>query len=94
MSKDENPQRVNEMDSPSSEGFHTQLDCKVTSGNKSQTQLGAVIGVTFKKSLRLVFLPTLLPCSSRFLRASQQTRLLHLLNIYIYVILTYIFFLT
>ena len=38
----------------------------------------------FPNSLRLVFLPTLLSCSSRFLRALQQNReqlrLLYLLN--------------
>ena len=30
MSGDESPQRENEMDSPSFEGFHAQLDCKLT----------------------------------------------------------------
>ena len=35
MSRDENPQRVNEMDSPSFEGFHAQLDCKLTYGNQN-----------------------------------------------------------
>ena len=34
MSRDENPQRENEMDSPRFEGFHAQLDCKLTNGNK------------------------------------------------------------
>ena len=38
MSRDENPQRGNEMDSPSFEGFHAQLDFKLTYGNKNQTQ--------------------------------------------------------
>ena len=42
VSKDENPQRENEMDSPSFEGFHAQLDCQVTKGNKAQTQLTLV----------------------------------------------------
>ena len=37
--QDENPQRVNEMDSASFEGFHSQLDCKFTYSNKNQTQL-------------------------------------------------------
>ena len=35
----ESPQGVNEMDSPSFERFHAQLDCKLTYGNKNQTQL-------------------------------------------------------
>ena len=39
MSRDENLQRENEMDSPSFERFHTQLDCKLTYGTKNQTQL-------------------------------------------------------
>ena len=30
MGRDENPERVNEMDSQSFEGFQTQLDCKLT----------------------------------------------------------------
>ena len=30
------------MDSPSFEGFHAQLDCKLTNGNKNQTQLTLV----------------------------------------------------
>ena len=42
VSRDENPQRENEMDSPSFEGFHAQLDCKLTNGNKNQTQLTLV----------------------------------------------------
>ena len=42
VSRDENPQRENEMDSPSFEGFHSQLDCKLTNGNKNQTELTLV----------------------------------------------------
>ena len=42
MSRDENPQRENEMDIPSFEGYHAQLDCKFTNGNKIQTQLTLV----------------------------------------------------
>ena len=30
MSREENPQRENELDSPSFVGFRTQLDCKLT----------------------------------------------------------------
>ena len=35
-------QRQNEMDGPNIEGFHAQLDCKLTYGNKNQTQLTLV----------------------------------------------------
>ena len=42
VSIDENPQRVNEMDTPSLESFHTQLDWKLTKGNKNQIQLTPV----------------------------------------------------
>ena len=38
VSRDKNPQRENEMDSPSYEGFRAQLDCKLTYDNKNQTQ--------------------------------------------------------
>ena len=38
VSWDENPQRENEMDSPSLKGFYTQYDCKLTYGNKNQAQ--------------------------------------------------------
>ena len=40
--RNENPQRENEVDSSSFEGFHTQLDCKLTYGIKNQTQLTLV----------------------------------------------------
>ena len=40
--RDENLQRENEMDSPGFEGFHAQLDCKLTDGDKNQTQLTLV----------------------------------------------------
>ena len=43
MSREENIQRENEIDSASFEGFHTQLDCKLTYGNKNQTQLTRVV---------------------------------------------------
>ena len=33
--RDENPQRGKEMDRPSFEGFHAQLDCKLTKANKN-----------------------------------------------------------
>ena len=48
MSRDENPQKVKETDSPSFEGFHTQLDYKRTYGNKNQTQLTLVQCVQFR----------------------------------------------
>ena len=35
-------QRQNEMDSPNIKGFQAQLDCKLTYGNKNQTQLTLV----------------------------------------------------
>ena len=38
VSRDKNPQRENEIDSPSYEGFRAQLDCKLTYDNKNQTQ--------------------------------------------------------
>ena len=36
------------MDSPSFEGFHAQLDCKLTNGNKNQTQLTLVWYIKFE----------------------------------------------
>ena len=39
VSRDENPQRGNEMDSPSFEGFHAQFDRKLMYDNKNETQL-------------------------------------------------------
>ena len=36
------------MDSPSFEGFHAQLDCKLTNGNKNQTQLTIVQYIKFE----------------------------------------------
>ena len=39
VSRDESFQRENEMHSPSFEGFHAYSDCKLTYGNKKQTQL-------------------------------------------------------
>ena len=42
VSRDENPQRVNEMDSPSFEGFDAHLSYKLTYGYKNQTQLTLV----------------------------------------------------
>ena len=36
------------MNSPSFEGFHAQLDCKLTNGNKNQTQLTLVLHIKFE----------------------------------------------
>ena len=36
------------MDSPSFKGFHAQLDCKFTYGNKNQTQLTLVQYIKFR----------------------------------------------
>ena len=41
--RDGNPYIENERHSPSYSGFHTQLDCKLTYGNKNQTQLSCKI---------------------------------------------------
>ena len=46
VSRDENPQRENEMDSPSFEGFHSQLDCKLTNGKKKSNT--ANTGIVYK----------------------------------------------
>ena len=37
VSRDENPQRENEMGSPSFKGFHSQWDYELSYGNKNQT---------------------------------------------------------
>lgn len=42
INRDEIPQRGNEMDCPSFDGFHAQLGCKLTYGNKTQTKLTLV----------------------------------------------------
>ena len=36
------------MNSPSFESFHAQLDCKLTYGNKNQTQLTLVLYILFR----------------------------------------------
>ena len=48
VSRDENPQGVNEIDSPSFEGFHTQLVCKLMYYSKSQTRLTLVQCIKFR----------------------------------------------
>ena len=48
VSRDENPSRENEIDSPSSEGFHAQLDCKLTYDNKNQTHRTLVKYIQFR----------------------------------------------
>ena len=47
VNRDENPQRVNEMDSPSFNGFHAQLDWKLTYGNENQTHLTLLQYISF-----------------------------------------------
>ena len=42
MNRDENPQRKNEMDSPSFEGFNAQFDCKLTRGRETEKNCGEV----------------------------------------------------
>ena len=42
ISSGENPKRGKEMDCPSFDGFHAQLGCKLTCGNKNQRQLSLV----------------------------------------------------
>lgn len=42
VSRDKNHLGENEIDCPSFEGFHTQLDCKLTYSVKTQTQLTLV----------------------------------------------------
>ena len=39
VSRDENHQRENEIDSPSFNGFDAQFDCKLAYGNETQSQL-------------------------------------------------------
>ena len=48
VSRDENPPRENEIDSPSSEGFHAQLDCKLIYDNENQTHLTLVKYIQFR----------------------------------------------
>ena len=45
------------MDSPNFEGFHAQLDCKFTYGNKNQTQLTLVL-VMASRVLSMRYTPT------------------------------------
>ena len=46
--RDENPYTENERDSPSYSGFHAQLDCNFTYGNKNRTQLTLVQYIKFR----------------------------------------------
>ena len=47
MNRDENPRRENKIESPSFKGFDAQLDCKLTHGNKNETQLTLVQYIKF-----------------------------------------------
>ena len=49
MSIDENPQRENEMDSPSFEAFHVQLYCQLVYGNKNQTAYTRIVSCSKTK---------------------------------------------
>ena len=46
MSRYENPQRKNKISIPGFKDFHAHLNCKLTHGNKNQTQL------TFEKYIK------------------------------------------
>ena len=74
MSRDENTHRDNELHYPSFDGFHAQLDCKITIVlEKWGETLDHVLCVSQRSSVSLVYLPSILSCSSRSLRALQQT---------------------
>ena len=65
--------RDNELLYPSFDSFHAQLDCKITNVlEKWGETLDFVLCVSLRSSLSLVYLPTILSCSSRSLRALQQ----------------------
>ena len=67
------PHRDNELHYPSFDGFHAQLDCKITNVlEKWEETLDYVLCVSLRSSVRLVYLSTILSCSSRSLRALQQ----------------------
>ena len=56
MSRYENPQRKNKIDIPSFKDIQAQLDCKLTYGNKNQTQPTLLLFATMACA-NLVFLP-------------------------------------
>ena len=47
MSRGENPQRENEMDSLNFKDFHAQFDCKLTHSKINQTQLTLIQYINF-----------------------------------------------
>ena len=66
--------RDNELLYPSFNSFHAQFDCKITNVlEKWGETLDFVLCVSLRSSVRLVYLPTILSCSSRSLRALQQS---------------------
>ena len=68
------PHRDNELHYPSFDSFHAQLDCKITNVlEKWGETLDYVLCVSLRSSLSLVYLPTIISCSNRSLRALQQS---------------------
>ena len=67
------PHRDNELHYPSFDGFHAQLDCKITNVlEKWGETLDFVLCVSLRSSVSLMYLPIILSCSSRSLRALQR----------------------
>ena len=67
------PHRDNELLYPSFDGFHAQLDCKITNVlEKWGETLDFVLCVSLRSSVSLMYLPIILSCSSRSLRALQR----------------------
>ena len=65
--------RNNELLYPSFDSFHAQLDCKITNLlEKWGETLDFVLCVSLRSSVSLVYLPIILSCSSRSLRALQR----------------------
>ena len=65
--------RNNELLYPSFDSFHAQLDCKITNVlEKWGETLDFVLCVSLRSSVSLMYLPIILSCSSRSLRALQR----------------------
>ena len=74
VSRDENPQGDNQLDCPSFESFHAQLDCKITKVLKKWGEThDYLLCFSLRSSVRLVFHPKLLLCSSRFMCVNNRT---------------------
>ena len=66
--------RDNELLYASFDSFHAQFDCKITNVlEKWGETLDFVLCVSLRSSVSLVYLPTIISCSSRSLRALQQS---------------------